>query len=208
MNHLAHALLAGTHPDHRLGAFLGDHVKGRLALDSWPPEVAAGIVLHRRIDRWSDTHPAVRALRASAPPGWRRHCGIVFDVLFDAMLVRHWETFGVGRLDRFAQALDDLLAARRSELPLRLRRFAAWAQMKRLWVRLDDPRMLAEILSLLAARHARASPLASGLELMETMEAEIERAFLRLFPDLRDAAERFLDAHDPHPGVGRISAPG
>ncbi len=193
MNHLAHALLAGSHPDHRLGAFLGDHVKGRIALRSWPAGVAEGIVLHRRIDAWSDAHPAVRALKAQAPSRWRRHCSIAFDVLFDTMLVRHWHTWGVGALERFGADVDHLLVQRRVESPPRLRRFAAWARARRLWTRLDDRELLAEIFALLAARHARPSPLADGLELLDSMAPEIEGAFLRLFPDLLDAANGFLE---------------
>jgi len=191
MNHLAHALLAGPHPDHRLGAFLGDHVKGRTALAHWPPEVARGIVLHRRIDSWSDHHPAVAALRARTPTRWRRYSGIAFDVLFDAMLVRHWPAFGPVPLGQFGDQLDALLAARLSDLPERLRRFAAWARARRLWRRLDDRELLAEIFSRLAARHARPSPLAEGLELLGTMEDAIERTFLELFPDLTAAARGF-----------------
>ena len=205
MNHLAHALLAGTHPDHRLGAFLGDHVKGRLALDSWPPEVAAGIVLHRKIDGWSDRHPAVRSLKTEVPREWRRHCGIAFDVLFDAMLVRHWDQFSSQPLDLFGEELDALLAERRKHLPERLRRFAAWARARSLWTRLDDRELLAEILMLLALRHARPSPLAEGLELLDALGSEIERAFLRMFPDLLESSGAFLGGGS---GYRRVNAPG
>lgn len=62
MNHLAHIVLAGTDEGLRLGAFLGDHVKGRADLDDLPSGWAAGVVLHRRIDSLSDAHPAVQAV--------------------------------------------------------------------------------------------------------------------------------------------------
>jgi len=205
MNHLAHALLAGAHPDHRLGAFLGDHVKGRLALESWPSEVAAGIRLHRKIDGWSDRHPAVHALKTAVPKYWRRHCGIVFDVLFDTMLVRHWNRFSVQPLHRFGNGLDALLLERDHQLPGRLRKFGAWARYKRLWTRLDDRQLLSEILQLLARRHARPSPLADGLELLDGMDAEIERAFLRMFPDLLEYSGAFLDLEAEE---RRVSGPG
>lgn len=191
MNHLAHVLLAGSDPDHRLGAFLGDHVKGRAALQALPAGVAHGVRLHRRIDAWSDTHPAVAALRARSGTRWRRYSGIVFDVLFDTMLVRHWDRFGNGDLHGFARGIDTLLAERRAELPRRLERFSHWARRARLWERYDDRAMLAGIFARIASRHGRASPLAGGLELLDGMGPEIEEAFLRMFPDLVDRARAF-----------------
>ena len=93
MNHLAHVVLAGPDTDDRLGAFLGDHIKGRTALETLPAGVARGVRLHRKIDTWSDAHPAVMELRARSGPAWRRHSGIILDVLFDAMLVRNWRCY-------------------------------------------------------------------------------------------------------------------
>ena len=205
MNHLAHVLLAGSDPDHRLGAFLGDHVKGTATLDAMPAPVAHGVRLHRRIDAWSDSHPAVAALRARSGKRWRRYSGIVFDVLFDTMLVRHWDRFGEGALHDFAGGIDRLLAERRAELPRRLEHFSFWARETRLWERYDDRAMLAEIFARIAARHGRPSPLADGLELLDRMEPEIEETFLRLFPDLRRRARAFREDGPDRFGPARRS---
>lgn len=209
MNHLAHALLAGADDDLRLGAFLGDHVKGRDALRQWPERVAQGIALHRRIDHWSDHHPAVRDLRGLAPAPWRRYSGIAFDVLFDAVLTRRWARYGDRPLARFGDELDALLVARRAALPNRLRRFSEWARTRRLWLRLDQRPMLEEIFRLLALRHGRPSPLAHGVDLLDRMGPQIETAFERLFPDLQDAARNYLDASRKGAGSGprEASAP-
>jgi acyl carrier protein phosphodiesterase len=194
MNHLAHVLLAGPDRDHRLGAFLGDHVKGRLALADLPAERTRGVLLHRRIDAWSDAHPAVVALRTNCAPGWRRYSGVILDVLFDAMLVRHWSRFAREPLPDFARGIDVMLAEHRAELPRRLRLFARWARRVGLWQRYDERRMLAEIFRRLARRHGRPSPLADGLALLDSMEAPIEAAFMALFPDLERRARAFRSA--------------
>ena len=51
MNFLAHLVLAGADEDLRMGAMLGDFVRGREALQSFEPPVQTGILLHRRIDQ-------------------------------------------------------------------------------------------------------------------------------------------------------------
>ncbi|QKK03623.1 MAG: DUF479 domain-containing protein [Pseudomonadota bacterium] len=196
MNHLAHIVLAGTDEGLRLGAFLGDHVKGQSALADWPDAWAAGIRLHRRIDVLSDAHPAVIALRKRLDPPWRRYGGVILDVLFDHMLSRHWADFGPQRLDRLADAIDALLARHRHCLPPRLALFSRWAAAQRLWLRYGERAMLEEIFQRMAQRHGHPWPLAEGRRLLDELDGEIESAFLGLFPDLlaetadwRDAAQ-------------------
>jgi acyl carrier protein phosphodiesterase len=131
----------------------------------------------------------------------------MLDVLFDAMLVRRWAVHAAQPLPEFAAGLDTLLAAHRDELPPRLQRFAAWARAVGLWQRYDERAMLDEIFGRLAQRHGRREPLASGSRLLDAMEAEIERAFDRLFPDLARRAQEFRAAGG-RPRAGATAAPG
>ncbi|MBY6204345.1 ACP phosphodiesterase [Halomonas denitrificans] len=200
MNHLAHLVLAGRDPDDRLGALLGDHVKGRLEAVDLSPGLVRGIRLHRRIDAWSDSDPAVTGLLARFRPPWRRYGGIVLDVLFDRELSKRWGEFGPRPRAEFGREVDSLLAERRGELPPRLARFADWAAAVGLWTRLDDRALLHDIFGLIARRHGRAEPLARGLELLDRHEAAIGRAFDELFPRLQSRAREFLDAERGRPG--------
>jgi len=193
MNHLAHVVLAGADPDDRLGAFLGDHVKGVDAVDALPAGLARGVRLHRKIDSWSDNHPAVVDLRARTGPQWRRYSGIIFDVLFDTMLTRRWSMYMSTPLEMFGLEIDQLLAERHRELPPRLTRFAQWAGIVRLWTRYDDREMLDEIFALLARRHGRQSPLADGARLLDQLGPEIDQTFRVLFPWLEKRASDFLE---------------
>lgn len=191
MNHLAHLVLAGADPGLRLGALLGDHVKGKAALDDWPETWAAGIRLHRRIDSLCDGHPAVLDFLAGLQAPWRRYGGIMLDVLFDTMLSRHWQRFGPMPLNEFALEIDALMLAHREGLPPRMRLFSAWAREQSLWQRYQDRVLLAEIFQRIASRHGRESPLARGLELLDRHDAEIERVFLELFADLEAATRHW-----------------
>jgi acyl carrier protein phosphodiesterase len=87
VNHLAHALLAGPNDDVLLGSLLGDFWRG--APDpGWPEGVRAGVVLHRKIDVYTDSHPLVAAARSHFGTPWRRYAGILIDIYFDHVLVR------------------------------------------------------------------------------------------------------------------------
>jgi len=195
MNHLAHLVLAGPDPDLRFGALLADHVKGRRALDALPDGVRAGVVLHRRIDAWTDAHPAVAKLTQRVGPPWRRYAGVILDVLFDCMLDRHWARFGPMPLRPFAAGIDALMAARAGQMPPRMQRFTTWAREVSLWQRYGERAMLERIFELLARRHGRREPLARGAELLDRFDTEIDAAFLELMPTLRDQAGRLRRAY-------------
>lgn len=184
MNHLAHIVLAGPEDGFRLGAFLGDHVKGRQALADLPKDWAAGVALHRRIDSLSDAHPAVLGLLERLESPWRRYGGVILDVLFDYMLTLHWQRFGPTDLEGLSLQINQLLARHRSQLPTRLVRFSLWAESCGLWQRYGERDMLKEIFALMAHRHGRRWPLADGVRLLDDHGAAIEAAFLELFPDL------------------------
>lgn len=201
MNHLAHLVLAGENEGLRLGAFLGDHVKGRLALESLPPAWARGVELHRFIDTACDRHPSVVALRSGWQGAWRRYGPIVLDVLFDAMLTRHWSRFGPEPLNAFANRNDRMLERHAEALPERLVRFGRWAKRQRLWERYDDRAMLERIFQGLAARHGRPSPLGRGLDILDGWEPEIESVFLELFPDLQRQVGEWGDAYSRAPSM-------
>ena len=73
-----------------LGALLGDFAFGRQGLERFGREAHREILLHRRIDRHTDTHPEVLALRACFADGTRRFAGIALDVYVDHLLARDW----------------------------------------------------------------------------------------------------------------------
>ena len=55
MNFLGHLALSGNDNDVLFGNFIADAIKGKSYLD-WPKKVQKGILLHRFIDDFTDTH--------------------------------------------------------------------------------------------------------------------------------------------------------
>ncbi len=191
MNHLAHLVLAGSDEGLRLGAFLGDHVKGKMALEKLPFDWVRGIYLHRHIDSISDSRPEIRRFIADLKAPWRRYGGIFLDVLFDHMLARHWSEFGPCALDEYSAQIDDMLERHDASLPPRLQRFRRWARERGLWSNYGDRATIEAIFQGLSWRHGRPSPLARGLEVLDAHEADIERLFLKIFPEIRAQTARW-----------------
>jgi len=185
MNYLAHAWLARRSDEAILGALLGDFVFGQAALRDWPDTVRREIVVHRRIDRYTDAHPNVVAARALFPDGLRRYAGILLDVHFDHLLARDWSRWDDGSLDAFTARVYRVLREHQGELPPRLHaiapRMAAhdWLGSYRERDSVDGVvRGIATRLS----RHGER--LVECLPLLRVHETAIDSAFERFFPDL------------------------
>jgi len=116
MNYLAHlALIPSKNEDRanalRIGNLLGDFIKGtesslRLQL---PADLVDGIMLHRAIDKFTDTHPAFLASKKLLAPERRRYAGIVVDIIYDHFLSLHWGTYHQKPLDDFISNIYAIL---------------------------------------------------------------------------------------------------
>jgi acyl carrier protein phosphodiesterase len=191
MNYLAHAWLARHSDAAILGALLGDFVFGQLALADWPDAVHREIVVHRRIDRYTDAHPDVAAARALFADGLRRYAGIVLDVHFDHLLARDWTRWDGGSLDAFTARVYRVLREQGDALPPRLRAIAPrmqaqdWLGSYRERDRVDHAvRGIATRLS----RHGER--LVECLPILRAHESEVDAAFERYFPQLIAEAPR------------------
>ena len=108
MNFLAHCLLAWPGQGWIAGGVLGDFVKGRLP-ESLPPELRAGIRLHRRIDsfanRLADMKPSVVRFDAQL----RRAAPVLLDIVADHCLALTWPRYsGVPLADFTAEVYGAL----------------------------------------------------------------------------------------------------
>lgn len=86
MNYLAHAFLSFGDPLLLTGNMIADHVKGQKALADFPERVAEGIRLHRRIDAFTDEHPAALRARPWFRETYHLYAGPILDALWDHFL--------------------------------------------------------------------------------------------------------------------------
>jgi acyl carrier protein phosphodiesterase len=102
MNYLAHAYLSFHHPAILTGNLISDFVKGKKQFD-YPEDVRAGIMLHRAIDNFTDTHAATAAAKEVFRPHYRLYSGAFADVMYDHFLANDRNQFGDNGLFTFSQ---------------------------------------------------------------------------------------------------------
>lgn len=116
MNHLAHCFLSLGEEDVLIGNFIGDFVKGN-DWQSYPAGVQKGILLHRRIDSFTDNHEMTNRSVNRIRPFTGRYAPPFVDILYDHLLAVHWPSYTSESFDDFAEKTYRSLEMRRLEMP-------------------------------------------------------------------------------------------
>ncbi len=92
MNFLAHIYLSGDSRELLIGNFIGDYVKGK-AYEKYPPSIQEGILLHRKIDWFTDDHVITKKAKKLVRDEYGHYAGIVIDIFYDHYLSARWDQF-------------------------------------------------------------------------------------------------------------------
>lgn len=118
MNHLAHLFLAKRAPEAVVGAFLGDFVKGKINADDFPQLIRDEIIVHRRVDAFTDANEILLNSKNRFVKTRRRFAGIVLDVAFDHFLAKNWTDYATEELSDFTRFAYRALSANAHRFPV------------------------------------------------------------------------------------------
>jgi acyl carrier protein phosphodiesterase len=190
MNHLAHFHLAAPGDGRIVGALLADYVRGPLD-GRLPAAVEEGVRLHRRIDAYTDTHAAVRALRGEFVPPARRLAGVALDLYFDLFLARHWQRFHAQELAVFGADVYQVLRAHHALFPEQGRRHAERLEQHDLLRRYAESAVVEGALARIGERLGMPGPMQAAIETARAHLPAIERGFLDFYPQLMAMTRSF-----------------
>jgi acyl carrier protein phosphodiesterase len=122
MNFLAHLYLSGKNEKVLVGNFIGDYVKGR-NYEAYEDEIKKGILLHRRIDSFTDNHPKFREAKKPFVPEFGLYSGIIIDLVYDHFLAKNWNCFSDSSLRDFTKWVHAVLLSNYLHLPRRVQGF-------------------------------------------------------------------------------------
>ena len=185
MNYQAHLALAQPNGHSLSGNLMGDFMKGvdtALLAD----EIVRGIDNHRAVDKFTDSHPDVLALKPLFSDRYRRFSGIMIDISFDYFLAKHWQQFHKQPHQGFITNCYTQLPKHTDAMPPRMQT-AVENMVKQDWLNsyssFDN---IGYALDRVANRLRFKNDFAnSGTEVKQHYHA-IEDAFLTLYPQLQE----------------------
>lgn len=119
MNYLAHMFLSLDQEDLMIGNLSGDFVKVA-DMRFMKPEIEQGVILHRKIDKFTDTHGIVDRSIARLSSTHGKYAAVIVDILYDHLLTHNWSTYTDEPLEAFKSRNYEILTRRHEDLPQRL----------------------------------------------------------------------------------------
>ena len=109
MNYLGHLVLSGQDNEVMLGNFIADGVKGS-SYKMYPSGVQKGILLHRKIDDFTDHHESYLKGKRRFYDDYPKMGGVILDIVYDHLLwqyeLKHQKLNLKEEIKRYYQTLD------------------------------------------------------------------------------------------------------
>lgn len=193
MNILAHLILSGNSPGIRFGNFIADAVKGRDFLE-WEGEDRKGILLHRFIDTYTDTHESALIVRRKLAVKMGLYAPVALDLIFDHLLARDWNNWHHEPLGEFTSQCYLELQSRQNEMPERIAYMFGYMQ-KHDWLwNYQFEEGITRSLRGLSQRVKGNPPLEKAMEVLKEDEELVETQFKRFYTDIQLACNQMIES--------------
>ena len=195
MNFLAHFLLAHQTPELVVGNYLGDFVKGK-QYQAYDTAIGQGIMLHREIDRYTDTHPVFLQSKRRLSPVHGHYAEVIVDIFYDHLLAVHWSAYHEAPLARFAQRIYALLQQRLYLMPPPAQRVFSYMQAHDWLTNYAHPEGIARTLSGMQQRARFPNQMSRAADDLQKDFTLYSQGFQEFFPQVQQHVTNFLaDKH-------------
>lgn len=188
MNFLAHLFLSKNDTRIMIGNLIADHIKGS-NYKHFPQEIQNGIILHRNIDTFTDTHAIVKSSKRRLHSRYGHFSGIIIDIFYDYFLAKNWRDYSAIPLNVYSKSVYQLLEKNNKILPEKTQEMLPY--MKRYdW--LYNYQFLDGIENVLIGMNKRTqnkSQMHLAIEDLKMHENELEQEFTEFFRDLYNYVE-------------------
>jgi acyl carrier protein phosphodiesterase len=192
MNFLAHAHLSGDNDKLLVGNFIADFVKGKAALDRYDGDIRNGILLHRAIDAYTDTHPTVTLSKNRLREKYRHYSGVIVDVFYDHFLAKNWNDFHAVPLEKFAAGVYTIIDAHIDVVPDDVTIFFPYMKRGNWLVSYGRTEGIGRALTGMARRTPYQSKMDESLNDLIRHYDAFEEEFREFFPHLQHHVHQYL----------------
>jgi acyl carrier protein phosphodiesterase len=181
MNFLAHLYLTREQPDLiSVGNFMADAVKGSKVLDTYPELIREGIIIHRNIDSYTDTHPIFREGCARLRPHYGKFAPVIMDVFYDHFLAQNWSDYSEQSLKDFSKSRYKLLTANKDHLPDQSKQWLRYIKIENLLYAYASESKIEQVLRRMDNRTGGVSGMTGAIRELRLYRNSFESEF-RLF---------------------------
>jgi len=184
MNFLAHIYLSGEDEGVTIGNFIADGIKGK-RYQKYPQSIQRGILLHRAIDSYTDSHPTVRKSTKRLHENYGHYSGVIVDILYDHFLAKNWKEYHDTPLDIYVDDFYEMLRNSYEVLPTRIQRMMPYMISDNWLLSYATIKGISKILDQMNVRTKGISKMNFAVLELEEFYAEFEEEFTSFFAELK-----------------------
>jgi len=192
MNFLAHIYLSGQDELIKIGNFMADTVKGKNYQD-YPKKIKTGILLHRFIDSYTDSHVVFRRTTRRLHPNYGHYSGVLADMFYDHFLCKNWQKYSNENLYHFVQKFYVSMRKNRNILTERAKNMLPYMERANWLYNYQFLDQLEGILVQMDLRTQNRSKMRFAITELKKYYTDFESDFFLFFEDIQSVCKEKLD---------------
>lgn len=193
MNYLAHVFLSGDNDNIKIGNFIADFIYGN-RYKNYDLEIQKGILLHRYIDTYTDSHPIFRQSKKRLFTQFRHYSAVIVDMFYDHFLAKNFSTYSEKDLECFVEDFYKLLAENKNSLPDKVKDIMPVMSKYNWLVNYRDIEHLRDILAQMNHKTKHNTEFHKSIDILENSYNLFEDDFTIFFEDILDERQHMFDS--------------
>ncbi|WP_347584295.1 acyl carrier protein phosphodiesterase [Gramella sp. MAR_2010_147] len=162
---------------------MADSIKGK-KYQKYPEDIQKGIILHRAIDYYTDTHPIFKQSTQRLFSGYSHYSGIIVDIFYDHFLAANWEQYSKVPLEDYSLDFYKLLEDNFEVLPPKVKSFLPYMINDNWLLSYSEIDGIEKVLSGMNRRTGRKSNMNLAVKELNEYYSEFENEFKIFFEDV------------------------
>ncbi len=191
MNFLAHQHLSFQVLELQIGNFSADFLRG-IDFKSLSDDVLKGVELHRKIDAFTDAHPAIQEGVSLLKPHQGRYSSVVMDVYLDYFLAKHWLAFNEVSLEEWSSKLYKSFSDNRLLFPAKTREALDSLVTNDWFTSYGNKKGLFYPFHFMKKRLSFENRMEFAIEDLTLLESQLEPLFFAFYPEAMKMSKEFI----------------
>tara|TARA_B100001093_G_C26706862_1_gene961611 strand:+ start:578 stop:1168 length:591 start_codon:yes stop_codon:yes gene_type:complete len=183
MNYLAHVYLSRENIDLAIGNFIADNIKGN-NYKKFNINWQKGILLHRFIDSYTDSHYIFREHSKLFFDSHRHYSRVLIDIFYDHFLAKNWKKYSHISLENFEFDFCKSLAQNLNKFPNEMSNKIRFFICQKWFTKYSSIKGLIYILEKMDNKTQYESKFVTSIEKFISFAPEMESQFFIFFEDM------------------------
>ena len=183
MNYLAHSVLSFGEENLIVGNFIADHIR-KPEFEKLDKEIQKGVILHRKIDYFTDTHPLFTKSKRYFYEEFERYSGVLIDIYYDHILAENFKKYSKVHLNDFVKNIYSTLDNNLQHLPESSQHFLTYAKKHNTFFEYSKIEGIELVLKHLSFRINHGVELSASIECFISNKKKVEEDFFEFMEEL------------------------